>query len=776
MKGEVQKFNNLSKSNTLTIFYKQVPMAQFIALSKKIKKADQIELANMYNEKCLSLYQEIENYKLEIENYKLIMVGLQESMRKNDNDNIEKEQYKKESEEKKKELEEKKKEIENIKKELEDVKKKSDDLKNENEENKKKLNILQEKKTYSISEKEIDFFCKGIDKKIEIKEEKKENEKYIKDKDIEKIKNEFDKLKNDKEKEIEKIKNEKEKEKEKIKKNKRKEIEKERKEKEKERKEKEKKEMENEKEIYRKKTENLEIEREKEKQSNTNLINEIREELSSLRKDYDLLNKSNKESEISFLNEIQTKDKKIEELNKEITNLKSIQKNIEKNLPKTDKELNEKLHQIIIENLFLMYLLNNSANYGKAIKELNSKFDYYSTLFLKENLKIKNLFTSILDEFIHRIHKKANFENLALDIYNYNCINKSEDYNKLCTESPFYTSGFVNDDLLLELNKKIYTYRTEIVNQIEELIQKCQNLINTSPELITLKKYDNSCLYSLNNGHLRINLNKLDDLKSLFLLTYIKYNDDEINSIEFFGEVAYDKQNKCDFINEQCYQLITSYKEDIKKIYLNDIKKILPSFVFAINLLFENLDNLNEIKIINCNLDDNTFSSFKFKTEIQYEQLDFTNNKLTKLSLFKEIKSKKIILTKNKIAIKENDKDINFIYLCLSDNPISIKDFNLYMKEGNIILLNLSDIRIKDVNEAKLLGETLASMKKLKVLYLNNCQMNEIIFKNIISYIKELNISFNFNKFIFQFIKYIKKLNIQKYKKFNEKYIYYLRY
>ena len=51
MKGEVQKFNNLSKSNTLTIFYKQVPMAQFIALSKKIKKADQIELANMYNEK-----------------------------------------------------------------------------------------------------------------------------------------------------------------------------------------------------------------------------------------------------------------------------------------------------------------------------------------------------------------------------------------------------------------------------------------------------------------------------------------------------------------------------------------------------------------------------------------------------------------------------------------------------------------------------------------------------------------------------------------------------
>ena len=69
---------------------------------------------------------------------------------------------------------------------------------------------------------------------------------------------------------------------------------------------------------------------------------------------------------------------------------------------------------------------------------------------IKKNKKI--IFAShlyILDEFIHRIHKKANFENLALDIYNYNCINKSEDYNKLCIESPFYTSGFVNDDLYL---------------------------------------------------------------------------------------------------------------------------------------------------------------------------------------------------------------------------------------------------------------------------------------------------------------------------------------
>ncbi len=441
-----------------------------------------------------------------------------------------------------------------------------------------------------------------------------------------------------------------------------------------------------------------------------------------------------------YITEINEKEKKIKELNDEITSLKNIQKNIEKNHPKTDKELNIKFNQAVVENLFLMYLLESSANYGKSIKELNQNFDYYSNLFLKENLKIKNIFSSILDEFIHRIHKKADFQNLALNIFNYNCINKSEDNYTRYTESEFYTSGFVNDDLLIELNKKIYNYRTEIVSQIEELIQKCSNLINNAPELIDLKKYDNSCLYSLNKGHLRINLNKLDDLKSPFLLSYIKYNDQEINSVEFFGDVAYDKQNKCNFINEQAYQLITTFKEDIKKIYINDVKKILPSFVYAMNLLFENLVNIKEIYILNSNLDDNVLPNFKINKEIQYEKLDFSNNKISKLSLFNEFKSKQIILSKNRIQFKEGDNKISFMYLNICENPFSIKEFNLYMKESNTLLLNISDIKIKDVNEAKLLGETLGSMKKLKVLYLNNCQMNEIIFKTIMTNIKDLHI------------------------------------
>ena len=606
--------------------------------------------------------------------------------------------------------------------------------------NEKCLGLFQEIENYKIEIENYKLLMVGLQESIRSKDsETAEKEKYKKE--LDKVKNILNSLEENKKnlsiseivsfyfKGIEIKKEEKKEEK--------KEIDKEKEKKEIEKKEKE---FEKERENYIEKINNLEKEREKEKLLNSKLINEIREEKDNLRKDYDLLKKSNKDSENSLLNEINEKEKKIKELNDEITSLKNIQKNIEKNHPKTDKELNIKFNQAVVENLFLMYLLESSANYGKSIKELNQNFDYYSNLFLKENLKIKNIFSSILDEFIHRIHKKADFQNLALNIFNYNCINKSEDNYTRYTESEFYTSGFVNDDLLIELNKKIYNYRTEIVSQIEELIQKCSNLINNAPELIDLKKYDNSCLYSLNKGHLRINLNKLDDLKSPFLLSYIKYNDQEINSVEFFGDVAYDKQNKCNFINEQAYQLITTFKEDIKKIYINDVKKILPSFVYAMNLLFENLVNIKEIYILNSNLDDNVLPNFKINKEIQYEKLDFSNNKISKLSLFNEFKSKQIILSKNRIQFKEGDNKISFMYLNICENPFSIKEFNLYMKESNTLLLNISDIKIKDVNEAKLLGETLGSMKKLKVLYLNNCQMNESIFKTIMTNIKDLHI------------------------------------
>ena len=197
--------------------------------------------------------------------------------------------------------------------EKEKYKKELDEVKNT-------LNSLEEnKKNLSISEI-VSFYFKGIEiKKEEKKEEKKEIDKEKERKEIEKKEKEFEK----------------------------------------------------ERENYIEKINNLEKEREKEKLLNSKLINEIREEKDNLRKDYDLLKKSNKDSENSLLNEINEKEKKIKELNDEITSLKNIQKNIEKNHPKTDKELNIKFNQAVVENLFLMYLLESSANYGKSIKELN---------------------------------------------------------------------------------------------------------------------------------------------------------------------------------------------------------------------------------------------------------------------------------------------------------------------------------------------------------------------------------------------------------------------
>jgi hypothetical protein len=76
-------FGKLSIKKTANIFYKQEPMAQIAAVIKKLKKnkkAKPSELAEMYNEKCVSLCEQIETNKLEIENYKTIIFGLQKTL------------------------------------------------------------------------------------------------------------------------------------------------------------------------------------------------------------------------------------------------------------------------------------------------------------------------------------------------------------------------------------------------------------------------------------------------------------------------------------------------------------------------------------------------------------------------------------------------------------------------------------------------------------------------------------------------------------------------
>ena len=57
-------------------------MAQIAVIQKKLKKIKKLntELAEMYNEKCISLCKQIENGKIEIENYKTIIFELQKTL------------------------------------------------------------------------------------------------------------------------------------------------------------------------------------------------------------------------------------------------------------------------------------------------------------------------------------------------------------------------------------------------------------------------------------------------------------------------------------------------------------------------------------------------------------------------------------------------------------------------------------------------------------------------------------------------------------------------
>ena len=77
---------------------------------------------------------------------------------------------------------------------------------------------------------------------------------------------------------------------------------------------------------------------------------------------------------------------------KEQARFGSLRKSQEHIKPKTDSELNQKLTEVLIENMFLMYLLDRSVNYEKGIRELNANFDKYFKVFIEEGKNINNIF------------------------------------------------------------------------------------------------------------------------------------------------------------------------------------------------------------------------------------------------------------------------------------------------------------------------------------------------------------------------------------------------
>ena len=282
MQSNKKKFTNLSIKKEKTLEIKEEPMAQINAVIKKLKKKQKIkneDLSDMYNEKCASLCEKIENNKIEIENYKTIIFHSQQDALAKD-----------------KEIEELTSMMLNYKKKLENAEKQPQE--------------------------------KEADNKNEIKTEKNEDEN----------------------------------------------------------------------------------------------INNLKKEIEELKKENNNLKKKLEETENNYKNIISEKDKKIEELNKKLENDEK-NKTEESKESKETKENEDKKEEVIkiedevkalnfikqqtpqhkllvfnnlvAENLFLCYLLTKCFSYGKIIKELVNNFPKYANNFLKDRLKINNIFSNV---------------------------------------------------------------------------------------------------------------------------------------------------------------------------------------------------------------------------------------------------------------------------------------------------------------------------------------------------------------------------------------------
>ena len=470
---------------------------------------------------------------------------------------------------------------------------------------------------------------------------------------------------------------------------------------------------------------------------NSEMINDIKknyeETINNLNHQIETLTTQNESQAF----QIRNLNDQLNQTKKEQARFGSLRKSQEHIKPKSDSELNQKLTEVLIENMFLMYLLDRSVNYEKGIRELNENFDKYFKVFIEEGKNINNIFSSIIHEFLYRIHKRTDIRGLAELIFNRNCITQSEDYEMRYTDNPFFTSNLIDDDMIIELNKKIYNYRSDSIKQISLLIQKVQNAIQNCPELDKLKKFEVNSLYTFDtNKHMRINLNKLNNENGNFLISSIKYNENDIRTIEFFGEIKYEN-NKCEEVTKIIYQLIHNYKNTIKSISLNQVTNIQKEFLKWISYLIENAKGCTRIIMTSCKLDDEQINEIHFKQGL-YDIIDMTDNNITKLQSFMGIQAKQLILSKNHLNFYDGDSKINVVYLDLSGINFTneeLNNFALFMQGSPIQLINFSGMKIKE-NNAIILNNCLKSLTNLKVIFLNSCEINEKTTKDIF---KDLN-------------------------------------
>ena len=648
-------------------------MAQIAAVIKKLKKnkkAKPSELAEMYNEKCISLCEQIETNKLEIENYKTIIFGLQKT------------------------LVDKDKEVEALKLEL--IKEK--ELINEGEEKMKNLSI-----NLNIpNPNSINNINNINNNKEEGKEGGNEGQKdgndHLKDEMIQKLQSQIILLNKEKNEFNLKLLD-----------------------------------KENDYKIYLQQKDNK-------VQELLNIIKEKDDKINELMNQYDSLN-NNININDEKKPEVKEKEEKKPEIKKDEKD-----KDIEVEIPKQETEEHKLMNynKILSENLFMSYLLERSPNFGKIIRELVNNFDKYANNYIRDNLKINNIFSSVLYEFFYRSYRRADLDEFAKEIFDNNSITKSEDFKAKLLENDFYTKGYVNEYHINELNQKINQYKNETYSNIKKLVTKCNEFIKDTPQLENVRKFDPASLYTFNKSRLRINLTFLNPNTIGYLVTAIKYITDKIKSVEFYGELNYDRNEECKYTHEVFYQLVISHGEEIKELSFKEIKKFSPYkllsltystnvFIKGINILLQGCPKIKNVFVNNCEITDDHVSDFEFQSNYKYSIINFSFNKIYKLKSFEKIVTTQLILNHNKIKFYQGDNNLSFTYLDLSANDVSLKDFNRYMSESKIQIINLSEIRIFKEDEGVQVSNALGSMRELKIIYLNNCQIQERSLKPILA-------------------------------------------
>ena len=434
------------------------------------------------------------------------------------------------------------------------------------------------------------------------------------------------------------------------------------------------------------------IENNKEKQILENEINNLKKTIHNMENQIKNYRIFSEKSENQFKETLNLKEKKIIELSFENSKVKELEKQI------------EHLNELKTENEYLTFINQNSFNYLNIIIELNEHFQIYSNIF-KNDFFIKNIYSLCFYDFIFRI-KNENISNLSKNIMNDNIFKKKN-----------------NEKNINLSNSKILNYENNLLNQIENLILNCNIFLEQNKYFNSMKNPNITDLYSLQKDKLKINLKLILDTQFPYFISFINYNIKNINSIEFFGDVAYDKDSKCNYILDLICNLIFQFKSQIKKLTFKDISKIKNSFINCINIMLENFDECKEIYIINSNLDDEILHNIHFKTKFLYDIIDLSNNKINTTSFIFKLKVKQLILSKNKLKLKDKLR-INIKELDISDNPISIRDINSFLINNSFSKINLSYIKIKDINECKILLNFINSLNELEFLLLNNCKIS----------------------------------------------------